>query len=135
LSIQILFCSTFFFNACWQIHLIRTNSNWILTSIILLFCNVFHFLIYYFKQSSDDTQIVIISFNLMFLMLYSINVALSYFIDQMKKQNFINSYILQNVLFISHNYIYSKHKISKKFLNSYLRESWYRNLQMYKNMT
>lgn len=78
----------------WQVHLMISNMNWLVTSLSHIFSSCYHIAAYIARMHPSESKTRQMSFVALLLMCHMIYIWLSYFSDSQKKINFTNEVIL-----------------------------------------
>jgi hypothetical protein len=78
----------------WQLHLMLSNINWMVTAVSHLVSSSYHIAAYINRDQPSEPKHRQLSFVALLFMCHLIYIWLSYFSDQQKKKNFTNEAIL-----------------------------------------
>ncbi len=79
----------------WQVHLMLSNINWVVTSISHILSSFYHITSYIVRQQDpNEPELRQVSFVALLSICHVLYVALSYFSDHQKKRNYCNEVIL-----------------------------------------
>lgn len=79
----------------WQVHLMLSNINWVVTSVSHIVSSFYHITAYIIRQQDpNEPELRQVSFVALLSLCHILYVALSYFSDHQKKRNYCNEVIL-----------------------------------------